>query len=132
MYEHDCRETNEAGFSLVEVLIAIVIMGLAVGIVTVNISRLTDQARSKSEIDSVQLVISKARALSVERSETISLDLVRLELLDPGKPGTDRVRFSEDAVIKPPGFCVGGGGRIRIKGIESSFRIEPASCKIVF
>jgi general secretion pathway protein H len=147
-------EDGEAGFTLIEVLAAMVILALAVGSVTVRLARPADrmslqalaagaasQARAardqairtgrdavlRVDLDQRMIVAEGIRPLTIPGD--VSLAVVASKS-DTGRDGTTSIRFFPDGSSTGGVIRLGGAGgqhEIRINWFTGRVRIEPTT-----
>ena len=88
------RAEVTAGFTLLELIVALAVLALAVAVVTPMIGRGTDGLRARAEVAGFAATLRHAReqAMSTQRTRRVVLDLEahRLSIVTPGRGGEDK------------------------------------------
>lgn len=116
------RKTN-SGFSLIELLVTLLIIGLLGGIVGPNIMSWLDARTSRQNKDLIASYVETLPLQARSRNE-------RLEISEQLNLNTITVSFSEPVIVLANGFCLGGKGSFMVKEREFVFEVTAPFCEV--
>ncbi len=96
---------NEAGFSLLEILVAVALLGIAMSTAFVNINGMIKRSELKAFKDSVTLLVQDARYASISQQRDISL-VEHVESFFSSDVPT--FYLDSDVVVRRSGVCSEG------------------------
>jgi prepilin-type N-terminal cleavage/methylation domain-containing protein len=128
---------RQAGYSLIEILVAMAIMSLAVSIVVPNAFDLVVRFQRLTERSAALDALSKCRMEAVISNEVISLDgIIRAseEPLEENRclvlPANWTAEFEDPLVFSPAGICRGSSViLIAPNGDTVSYNLERGTCE---
>ena len=133
---------REAGFSLMEILVVLAIMGLMLSVVSVRLVRTIESAYFSKTADAAMadLLLLRADAVLTGQSRILITDTSRLQELNDFQKKTTR-RFNlpegwsangEQIFISRTGACFGGNIAIADnEGRRAVYTLTPPRCKVV-
>ena len=116
------RKPHTSGFTLIEVMVVLLIVGLLASILSPSMQRLANSFQARAEFLEVKRKIQSLSAIAMRSGE--AADIMDLELQEGW-------RVSGDVVYQPNGVCLGGDLQIAYKEIE--FRrqeLAPPFCRL--
>ena len=117
----------EAGFSLLEVIISLVILGLALSVVVLNMLPLLDERRRTATQGELTAAIEQARLLSIANNSPVLLR----QFLDEQHPGLAQiVAFDENLVVLSGGACQAGMIRLDHSDEVHVLELQRLTCEL--
>ena len=115
-------KSHTFGFTLIEVMAVLVIIGLVASVLSPSMQRLANSFQAKAEFLEVKRKIQSLSTIAVRRGEAVDISDAELR---------EGWAASGDVVYQPNGVCLGGDLRISYKEIEF-YRQElaPPFCRL--
>jgi prepilin-type N-terminal cleavage/methylation domain-containing protein len=119
------------GFSLLEMLVVLVLMGLAAALVAPSLARTADRVREAGDRDDVRRLLMALPALARQRG-----DGLRIAAGDPIElPGRDwpegwRVMAETPVAIAASGWCAPAVVQARGPASDHSYRLRSPDCDV--
>lgn len=107
-----CRKNevglNGRGFSLVEILVVMVILGIMAGIATPTVGRIFDNLKYRQQVRKYSAIMRYAKLLAVSRGEVVRLKFAEgeecvFQLMGPVEESRDCGLKAEDKLTLDPG-----------------------------
>lgn len=121
---------RDAGFTLIEVIISMLILSLLAGIVGFNVRQAVISARLDAAKAAVEQIVRTTRAQSTFLGEFVSFDFARRG--HPHEKDEQTIFFDASAGAGPDGVCPPSRGRILFDGQAIEFIVTYYTCEIVY
>ena len=121
---------RDDGFSLIEVILALLIMSILAGIVGINVRQAVQSARLDSAKAAVEQIVRTTRAQSTFLGQFVSFELARKG--HPHEQAGQTIFFDADAGSGSDGICPPSQGRILFDGQPIDFTVTYYTCEIVY
>jgi prepilin-type N-terminal cleavage/methylation domain-containing protein len=119
------------GFSLLEMLVVLVLMGLAAALVAPSLARTADRAREAGNRDDVRRVLMALPALARQRGHGIRFDAGQaIELSGRSWPEGWQVVAVTPVAIASNGWCATATVLARGAATESTYRLASPDCAV--
>ena len=114
----------QAGFSLLEVLIALGILSLAVGVVGIAAVPMIERRQAQADRQNVQQVYRETRYAAMLENRTLAFsDIAAREW-----PASERI--ASDIVVHASGICSGSAAELELNGRIVLMSITAPSCEV--
>lgn len=126
------RIARMRGFSLLEMLVVLVILGMAAALVAPSLSRTAERVRAAGDRD--ELVRRLGFLSAAVRAEGRDRHWVPGDALEVPRfawPEGWKVHVLTALRVEASGFCAGGDVRVRGPGGERRYRLEAPDCQVV-
>jgi prepilin-type N-terminal cleavage/methylation domain-containing protein len=123
-------EARERGFSLIEVIVALLIMSTLAGIVGINVRQAVQSARIDAAQDTVSQIVRTTRAQSTFLGEPVLFE--RARRAHPHERGGQTIWFEDNASADRDGICLPTSGEIRLGGEIRRFTVAYYTCEITY
>ena len=133
MNKIDGNFESEGGFSLLEILIAITLIGIATSTALINFQNMTYRAEINQLKSSVVLLLRDARYDAVINNRKISISDHEAEFFSDksvSKPSAP-IFVESDVFVYPSGLCAPGSINIFQKDRRFIFEVSDATCKMI-
>lgn len=118
---------NEAGFSLIEIVVSLAILSLLSSIVVMNIMLLLDDRRSKAIFIQLSNAIEQARIESLHTHRTVHLS----EIIATRFPElSEHVAIEDDILVMSNAACSAGTVQLTLQNQTNNYRIAAVTCAI--
>lgn len=121
-------EGRQAGLSLFEVLVALVVLSLAVSVVVTALPSQVARAERDATLKLARMFLQDARYQASLNGERVNLEAYAAEFAATA----DLAGFVvvSDVAIAPSGLCSGGGMRVIHKGVEVRTEVGNLTCEL--
>ena len=121
---------TEAGYSLIEVIVVLMIFSLLAGIVEINLRKPLQSTKYKAVHSDIIEVVQLTRAEAANRGKLVHFN----EILTAQRKAPDAVLidFPGNAGAEAYGACRETLGSYDLDGARYSFRVEPVTCRVTF
>jgi prepilin-type N-terminal cleavage/methylation domain-containing protein len=119
------------GFTLLELLVVLVILGMAAALVAPPLARTVDRVREAGDRDDVQRALERLPLLARDRGVAIELD-AGVEVPSPGGPWPAgwRVVAVSPLRVEANGFCSGGAVQASGPAGTRRWRLSAPGCAV--
>ena len=112
----------KSGFTLIEVMAVLLIVGLVASVLSPSMQRLADSFQARAEFLEIKGKIQSLSSVAVRRGEAVEVSDLELQ---------EGWAASGDVVYQPNGVCLGGDLRISYKEIEFHRQeLTPPFCRL--
>lgn len=118
-----------AGFTLLELLVVLLLLGLAVGMVAPNASRWLDAAQARGWRADLKAHLEALPVRAFLAGEALSVDATQLSRAVPAPAGT-RLRVEAPLRYSASGMAVGGSVELQQGTSREIWRIRPISGEV--
>jgi len=119
--------SSQSGFSLVETLAALAILGLLASTAVVNLTPIVEERRFNSIEAALENAISSARISNIYDRQPIQL----IDYISTNYPELSQIVFiNSDAAVVSRGACNEGQVAINHAGRTKRFEISPITCSL--
>lgn len=120
---------TDAGFSLIEVVVALAIFAVLASVVTVNLRGAVLRAQTEAAVQELRTTVATARSLSVDLNRPVGLNALHARLYPDG---SQRVRFSTPDIVQPPGLCPEGEATVDVGDGRDplAWRLRFGTCEV--
>ena len=130
-----CRRPDAGGFTLIEIVIALAVVGLVTGLVIPIAGRWFPQLGRSAQLESVEEALSALPEKARRSGQTISLGNIESGAKPDESGGLIELRTGWGLLVEKPivyrydGFCTGGLLRVTFPEGESAYRLDPPFCR---
>lgn len=120
----------EAGFTLIEVIVALLIFSVLAGIVGLNVRQAVQATRLDAAKSAVFQIVRTTRAQSTFLGEFVPFDMARRG--HPHERDAQTIFFDPESGAHAHGICSATGGYILFEGRRVDFSIADYSCVVTY
>lgn len=118
---------HEAGFSLLEVIVSLVILGLASSVVVINMLPMLDDRRQRAAEGQLVAAIEQARLQTFALEQPIAL---KAFLAENHPQLAQQVTVDENLLILPAGACQTGEIQLQTATARQTFYLGRLTCEL--
>jgi len=129
-----CRRPEVAGFTLIEIVIALAVVGLIIGLVIPIAGGWLARLGRSSQLQAVEDALAALPEKARRSGHSISLGTIEASP-KPDDGASIALRPDWALIVEKPivfrydGFCTGGSLRLTFPGGESAYRLDPPFCR---
>ena len=123
-----CHSVVHYGFTLIEIVVVLLVLGLVSGIAIPRLTALFDSLQTKNQLAEIHQTIRSAplEAYLAGKSLDLSEHLVESKVIPSGWTFS----FPEPVIVKANGVCQGGEIHLQMDSIIRHFKISSPLCQI--
>jgi len=125
---HSKVSTANNGFSLIEMIVVLVLLGLVSGMAVPRLTKLFDSLQTQNQINDIKNTIQGAPLDAYINGHSLNLS----EYLQQSAVVPDgwELAFPQPILIKANGICLGGDMRLLILGESVNYKISAPFCRV--
>lgn len=119
------------GFTLLELMVVLVLMGLLAGVVLPRMSKVYDRVQAAFELEDVRLSLARIPLLTFAantRYELTTLPSNDTQSIEITLPQGWAVSADNPIIYQPNGICLGGNLTATYKDVKHKFALSPPNC----
>lgn len=121
---------QEAGLSLIEILVSLAVLSLAIGVVTAATPGQIDSTERAATLKLARLVVQDARHEANLSGESVHLEAHAVDFA--AASGLTDFSLISDVSVSPGALCRGGAMTVTNKKVEVRAELADLTCEVTF